>query len=62
MNLLTMPLNTMKNIFFSKNKIKKSKKLKALITNGLLILINNRHKLYLKKQKAPFNLKLDKHY
>lgn len=54
-----MPL---KKCIISKNKFKKSQKYKAWITNGLLVSIKNRHKLYLKKHKAPFDLKLKNHY
>jgi len=39
----------------SKSKIKKTHKIKIWITNGLLISIKNRQKLYNKKNKSPFD-------
>lgn len=47
---------------FSKSKFNKTNKIKIWITNGLLISIKNRLKLYKKKLKAPFDLKLKQHY
>jgi hypothetical protein len=42
----------------SKNKFKKTNKIKTWVTNGLLIFLYiNRQKLYKKKLKSPFDLK-----
>jgi len=51
-----------KKCIISKNKFKKSQKYKAWVTNGLLVSINNRHKLYLKNHKGPFDFTLKDHY
>jgi len=49
--------NASKTFTISNNKIKKTKKIKIWMTNGLLTSINNRQKI-----KVPFDLKLKQHY
>jgi len=46
----------------SKSKLKKTHKIKIWITNGLLISIKNRQKLYKKKLISPFDLNLRQYY
>jgi hypothetical protein len=61
MNLLSVPLI---NVLYPKLNLKNHRNLKLRLQMEIwsLLTIVNRHKLYLKKQKAPFDLILKKHY